>query len=1134
MAAVSVGDSDSGVRQEFHELRAFMNDQYNMTTSVVFDPQEELFWVGTNSGHITSYYGPEFHKYTAFRGHITDVKQIVPDSYGVLSLTSNQIRYTTRQGLKSFDATEETMHNMQCMVHYDSNYVTIAGHQDHFYEVDMTSGEVYQREIEVDPGIVMMKHSNHFLCCGDSQGKVTLRDPETLESVHVLKAHGQALSDFDIHENTLVTTGFSSRYGHLSVDRFLMVYDLRNLRAFPPLQVPLDPYLVHFMPTYTTRCVVVSQAGQFLFCQPENLVYDPLIYQASTHGAAVMDFDISSSYQALAFADSSGCIHIWSDRGENELVYNGYSNPTLLADEVQSHPPLSFDDYSVSFSSIPMPECRETLLSDWPEHLNQMGDRKTPDVDPEILQNMTIRQSVGYAPNPKKRLRNQVAYKFDKSNFYGEFERNPPESPLKRDSTSSIPKMYRKVDIKYSKYGIENFDFRHYNHTNFAGLEIHIPNAYCNAMLQVLYFVEPLRCCMQNHGCQKEFCLACELGFLFRMLDIAEDQTCQATNFLRAFRTIREASAHGLILSDMDEVRRNQSLEKVIQNWHRFVLQQIHQDTMEKVKQSEKEENDSPIDENESSIVKDIFGSQLEITEKCKCGAEKKRDSTVFLFDMQYPEKSELGEKGLSFVNFLRNSISRQHSLQAWCEGCKKYQSTTQTKTLKKLPDVLSVNCRLDQARKLELWQELVKSCQSSHHHKSSVSPPKACRYGKLCTRQGCRFFHGRDGEPVSSHSIKDGDGHFKSVLPMWLEVRVDPSSGELAIKEFDPKDGSTDMDEHRVVYALSAVVSCVQDAVDGNTLVAAVHVGETYHERKEDIKRNGWYLFNDFAITPITEHEAVDFYPGWKVPSCVVYNRIDLLSRYDQSIEPQIDNKILVSDTSLAQRQTRFLRQFIPLNASEIQLDEDNVVGIDAEFVTLNQEESEMRSDGTLSTVKPSQMCAARITVVRGWGTLMGVPFIDDYISTSEQVVDYLTRFSGIKPGDLDANMSSKHLTTLKTTYQKLLHLIDRKITFIGHGLKKDFRVINIVVPRNQIIDTAELFRVRNQRYISLKFLAWHFLNIKIQSDSHDSAEDAYTAVKLFRKYKEIVDYSGDEQFDRELEILYDTGRQLNWQVPE
>ena len=39
------------------------------------------------------------------------------------------------------------MQDMLCMVHYDNNYVTIAGHQDHFYELDMTSGEVYQREV---------------------------------------------------------------------------------------------------------------------------------------------------------------------------------------------------------------------------------------------------------------------------------------------------------------------------------------------------------------------------------------------------------------------------------------------------------------------------------------------------------------------------------------------------------------------------------------------------------------------------------------------------------------------------------------------------------------------------------------------------------------------------------------------------------------------------------------------------------------------------------------------------------------------------------------------------------------------------------------------------------------------------
>jgi len=108
---------------------------------------------------------------------------------------------------------------------------------------------------------------NGILCTGSSNGQIIFRDPFTLKLINKFHPHSGSLSDFDVHGNNLVSWGFSLTRNGLCVDRFLMVYDLRMMRALTPVQMMIEPCFLHYLPMCSSVVAVASQVRGFFFNQ---------------------------------------------------------------------------------------------------------------------------------------------------------------------------------------------------------------------------------------------------------------------------------------------------------------------------------------------------------------------------------------------------------------------------------------------------------------------------------------------------------------------------------------------------------------------------------------------------------------------------------------------------------------------------------------------------------------------------------------------------------------------------------------------------------------------------------------------------------------------------------------------------
>eukprot|EP00177_Eucheuma_denticulatum_P002958 GFKZ01005316.1.p1 GENE.GFKZ01005316.1~~GFKZ01005316.1.p1 ORF type:complete len:1287 (-),score=162.64 GFKZ01005316.1:648-4106(-) len=1015
-----------------------------------------------------------------------------------------------------------------------------------------------------------------------STGRISFCDPSTMREVNAVAAFGGTTTHISSSGYFLAATGLGTCSGVPYLEQGVKIFDIRRLETplpsvmfhAPPMHVMFDAYsssrygtngaLWILSPNGCLQCMDISSIASGTPAYPlTDLIQLDAESDAFT-GIAV------SSEGLLALGDAGGFVHQWTS--STAVRVNEDSEP-LWHQPIAMEPPtpsIRLDSLLTSSVGATIPKCalpeygnsylsdeifgtsnnadmpgasRGGLNSGLPSLYKRNPFARFPSrITDEILSSAKQHSFVSYAQAPPSFVRNSKSGHKKSPVVRGTHTRLGIKNALSKSSqptaNSGGSGGSKNLDLSKpharSEYvemdlvaweSIEGFDFLKYNKSAmFCGLENALPNVYVNAAVQVLYFTPPLRRAIGNHTCDRPWCISCELGFLFHMFDLGgAGMACEAGNFTRAFMTMANAGALGLL-----DGPHALPLSQRIENFTRYLLEQLHKDD----------------NSGSESAVSSLFGAEtvshgMFIASKTNW----ERKSRSFQHTLVYDNS----QKDSNFCEILQHSLS--HSLEptrAFCEATGHFEMMTQKRELRSLPNLLLLGCNTKTSDCNEWWLHEFENLReaSQNGHLSELNELE--RAAKLAVSAPKKLVESIEIDLTEGVKVTQlGDASF--------DGDVDSVSGRPPFG-YDCDETAEEVGEcgdTRGKYDLSFVIAHVPPFEDGNEdgatssggrrnvgghLVAYIRVPREYKDQGKASKRsprgaghvdNEWWCFNDFVISGCSGfQEVAAFHQKWKTPCLIGYVRRDICRRVNSE---QVASGVNVREVIGSENENAA----VGLQENEEAPGKGSLLGLDCEFVMVGRDEAEIYGDGSRQVVVPARLALARVSVIRGYGPLKGCALIDDYVEVREPVVDYLTRFSGLQEGDLDVARSRHKIRSLKSVYKRLRCLVDAGCTFVGHGLKSDFRIINFVVPPEQVIDTVTLFRAGNKRLLGLRFLSNALLGGDIQSVTHDSIEDSDAAVRLYEVYLKLkgVD-GGNDLFDRTLKELYAYGYAKGWKV--
>ncbi|NWS55591.1 REXO4 exonuclease, partial [Chunga burmeisteri] len=128
----------------------------------------------------------------------------------------------------------------------------------------------------------------------------------------------------------------------------------------------------------------------------------------------------------------------------------------------------------------------------------------------------------------------------------------------------------------------------------------------------------------------------------------------------------------------------------------------------------------------------------------------------------------------------------------------------------------------------------------------------------------------------------------------------------------------------------------------------------------------------------------------------------------------------------------------------------------------------------------KGEDSIVARVSIVNQFGKCV----YDKYVKPTEEVTDYRTAVSGIRPENINTGED------FKTVQKEVADILNGRI-LVGHALRNDLKVLFLDHPQKKIRDTQRYKpfrqRVKNARP-SLKLLCERLLNVQVQTSEHCS----------------------------------------------